>query len=104
MTIRTLTHGVHGTISELPGCTQVAVSHNVWTPLHNRGKGNGQKAHRARLKEMELFGFNYAICTVEYNNAAELKILETNGWKVLDNFLSDKTQHRLIIMGKKLNE
>lgn len=95
--------GVIGEVDTLPGCSQVAVSHGVFTPAHLRGKGNATKANLARTVIMKsYFGYDYALCTVAADNVAQIKIMEKNAWKRLDTFPSSKTNHEVHLYGKVL--
>lgn len=94
--------GVIGEIDNLPGCDQIAVSHNVWLNHNLRGEGRGKNAHKNRLDTMQFLGYNYTICTVDMKNEAQLHILETNGWKKFDEFKSSKTGNTVGIFGRKL--
>lgn len=89
-----------GELTALPGCSQVVVSHGVFVPTHKRGKGVGKKAHKARLAYIQDLGYDYSLCTVDSSNIAQKKILEVNGWKVLDSFVSSKTGHLVLLYGR----
>lgn len=96
---------VFGEVDSLPGCSQIAVSHSVFTPKEFRGTGEGTRA--GRIKDNNLFqfyGYDYALCTVASSNETEKRSLIQRGWKRLDNFMSRKTDHPVEIWGKSLNE
>jgi L-amino acid N-acyltransferase YncA len=101
-TMRTRNNGVVGELDTLPGCTQVVVSHSVFVHKDQRGRGLGKEANANRLVEMRGLGYDYALCTVDKTNVAQLKILEGNGWTRLDSFKSSKTDHTVAIYGKEL--
>lgn len=94
--------GCIGELTTLPGCTQIVVSHSVFLPKNKRGLGKGSKAHSARLAYMEDLGYDYAICTVDATNTAEISILEKNGWNKLSSFLSSKTNHLVLLYGRQI--
>lgn len=72
--------GVYGEIDSLPGCTQVAVSHAVFLPPKERGKGKGTAAHGKRLKMLkEDLGYDYTLCTVDSQNQHQREIMQTHG-------------------------
>ena len=102
--LRTVLNGVVGEISDLPGCPQIAVSHYVFLREGQKGKGQGQRAHRDRLQLMKEAGYDYALCTVIGQNAVERHILEKHGWKPLDSFSSTKTQNSVELWGKPLKD
>lgn len=96
---------VVGEIDTLPGCSQVGVSHSVFIPPDLRGKGLGKKANAIRLGYMqEHLCYDYALCTVDLNNARQVHILIENGWQKLDEFISSKTGHRVALYGRRLND
>lgn len=102
--MRTCTSGVYGEIDSLPGCSQVGVSHAVYVPESLRGAGLGKKANIQRLRYMgSSLGYDYALCTVDAANIAQIKILQDNEWEKLSWFTSSKTGHRVEIWGYKLN-
>ena len=95
--------GVYGEIDTLPGCTQVAISHGVFVPIPKRGQGAGKAAQASRLSVLkEGLGYDYAVCTVNLANAAQLKILTDAGWEHLTSFSSSKTGNNVAIFGRLL--
>lgn len=68
-------------IDPLSGDSDIALMHSVYIPENERGKGIGDVQHKERLIWMRESGFEAAICTVNNNNEAEIKILEKNGWQ-----------------------
>jgi predicted GNAT family acetyltransferase len=95
---------VVGEIDNLPGCSQVAVFHSAFVHPDHRGSGYGAKAHTNRLQYAKHCLYDYTLCTVCSKNAAQIKILEENGWKKLDSFLSTKTGNIVFLYGKNINE
>jgi len=101
--MRMCLEGVYGEIDTLPGCTQVAISHGVFVPIDRRGQGAGKAAQAARLSVLkEGLGYDYAVCTVNLENAAQLSILEDAGWTLLTSFKSTKNGHDVAIFGRQL--
>lgn len=87
-------NGVIGEIDSLPGCTQIAVSHSVYLPVHHRGDGLGTTANTKRKQiAFDELGYDMMICTIDGNNLPQKQILLTNGWKFLNYFVSRKTGH-----------
>lgn len=94
---------VVGEIDSLPGCTQVGVSHSVFLPEAKRGLGLGDHANKMRLDLMrDELGYDYALCTVDVKNTAQLSVLNKNGWVRLSSFSSSKTGNTVAIYGKDL--
>ena len=97
-------HGaVVGEIDNLPGCSQIAVFHSVFTRKDVvKGKGMGKYAHFQRIQEARLLGYDSAICTVDASNSVQLAILAKNGWKEVHEFLSSKTGHTVKLFVRSL--
>lgn len=75
---------VRGEISLFPGFeASLGISHSVYVPLKDCGKGLGTKAHAYRLGVAKYLGFKNLICTVRISNIAQIKILNKFGWKEL---------------------
>lgn len=84
--------GVIGEIDSLPGCTQIAVSHSVYLPVHPRGSGVGKSANSKRKQIVfDELGYDMMICTVDRKNETQRHILIENGWRCVTAFLSRKT-------------
>jgi hypothetical protein len=98
--MRTAWFGVAGEIDTLPGCSQVAVSHSVFAST--RGNGWGSKAHAKRLDYLQELGYNYVLCTVDLSNDTQKCIMAKFNWKLLDQFTSSKTGHKVALYGKVL--
>lgn len=90
---------VHGELTTLPGCTQVVVSHGVFIPKHLKGMGKGKSANKQRKQVAFELGYDYMLCTVDQANKAQVHILESNGWKLLDSFTSSKTENTVLLYG-----
>lgn len=94
--------GVIGEFTSLPGCSQIVVSHGVYVPIVNRGKGAGTSANKKRLALAKELGYDMIVCTVSDENEGQKHVLETNGWECLKTFLSSKTNHNVHLYGKVL--
>ena len=95
-------HGGFYELNPFPGCNQIVVSNHSWIPPEKRGKGFGDKVHKDRLHMINLLGYDYAICTVKMDNIPQIRILEKNGWKLLDNFFNRETGNSVYIYGRKM--
>jgi predicted acetyltransferase len=84
----------------MPGCTQIGVSHGVFS--RERNSGMAVAANRERCKAMLEMGYDYTLCTVDASNIAQVKVLDRNGWKFLSAFKSSKTNHVVHLYGKAL--
>jgi hypothetical protein len=91
-------------IDSLPGCSQIAVSHSAFVKPEARGNGVGGAFHHERLRLMQHnLGYDYAICTVDLANRAQIEILAAENWLTLGSFKSSKTGHFVGIFGKPLD-
>ncbi len=96
--------GIHNfQLDDLPGCSQVAVSHSMFINPKFRGQHRSYRHGEYRIGMMKALGYDYAICTVDSNNVAEIKQLTKNGWSFIVCFTSKKTGHVVRIYGKNLN-
>ena len=100
--MRVVINGTIGEIDTMPGCSQIGISHAVFRPVIKRGKGQGGLAHKGRLTHMEDLGYDYALCTVDMSNEAQLHILKKYGWHQIDEFISSKTGHTVGLFGRPL--
>ncbi len=100
MRIVNSTGRVFGELDSLPGCSQVVVSHAVFKT--GILPGEGKAAHAERLAQMRALGWDYALCTVNIENKAQLAIMKRFQWKRLDGFTSDKTGNAIDLYGKQL--
>lgn len=87
-------------LDNLPGSSQVCVSHSMFVKPEHRGQGLADQEHKDRLAAIKDLGYDYAICTVDKSNAAQVHLLEKNGWTNLDFFWSQKTGHSVGIYGR----
>ena len=91
-------------ISDLPGCSQVAVSHGLFIFPEFRGKGLGHSSMEARLQKIKSLGYDQVICTVEDSNIPQVKCLQKAGWNNIHSFTSSRTGHKLSIYIKNLED
>lgn len=89
-------------LTSLPGNEEVFVSHNSYVVPELRANGFGQAMHKEKLELMSNYGGRYALATVDDENQIQKHIMEKNGWKILDSFLSLCTCHKVLIYGRQL--
>ena len=70
-------------LSFLPGNCRTLVSHAVETSKEHRGKGVGRRMLQLREKCARAAGVTLLMATVKNNNAPEMHLLLTEGWKRL---------------------
>ena len=86
-------------LDPFPGCNQIVISNHSWIAKDKRGKGIGSEEHKNRLEKIDSLGYDYVICTCKESNIPQRKILEKNGWKLLDSFLNRETENRVLLYG-----
>lgn len=97
---RYVTNLSYGSLSTMPGCPQIAISHNAGTKKEIRGTGRGQEAQSERMDIAKKLGYDYIIATVAGGNLAQRAIMSKNGWREFDTFTSSHTGNVIIIYGK----
>jgi hypothetical protein len=95
-------NGVIGEIDNLPGCSQVAVFHSVYSPPDRRQVGFGGAAHKLRIEQARFLGYDAAVCTIDMKNEAQLAILEKNQWDNVLTFKSKKTVNMVGIFVREI--
>lgn len=73
-------------ITSLPGQSQVAVCHSLFVLDHQRGHGHGHSLKASQRHILQALHYDYAICTVAAENAAQIEILRQAGWQKLAEF------------------
>lgn len=91
-------------IDDLPGCSQVAVSHSVFILPKFRKKGLGSYNSKLRMERIENLKYNVAICTVDDSNGVEIATLNRQGWRKVWTFESSKTKHFVGVWMKNFNQ
>lgn len=87
--------GTYGSwqLDDLPGCSQVCVSHSAFILPDKRGGDLGNNYHRVRLIQIKEQKYDAVIATVDERNERQIKILTKFGWTKLRVFKSNKTGH-----------
>lgn len=70
-------------MSFLPGNRRIVVFHDVFIEPSHRGKGIGRKWLRLREEMAREAGCNLLQATVRDDNATEVHLLQTEGWRRL---------------------
>lgn len=90
--------GVIGELTTLPGCSQICVSHGVFLPPSERGRGKGKTANKRRQNIVfNDLGYDVLMCTVDEANKPQINILQNNGWKKSFSFVSRKTGNSVAV-------
>jgi RimJ/RimL family protein N-acetyltransferase len=94
----------HYELNHFPGCNQIVISNHSCIYPKYRGKGLGTQLAREKIQVATDEGFDYMIATVVSTNTAQLKIMEKNGWKLLDTFFNRESGNEVNIFGRRLSE
>lgn len=86
-------------IDSLPSQCQVAICHGFYIKPDNRGQGKANELKQYQNEELNILGYNYAICTVVANNYAQKRVLANNGWMKLTEFYSERQDEDVEIWG-----
>lgn len=89
-------------LTPLPGCHGVLVSHDSHLTEDKRGYGLGDFFHKERLSIAETALRSCMLCTVESNNEVEKHILQKNNWAKVHEFLNKDTNNTVEIWVKNL--
>lgn len=94
----------HYELNNFPGCNQIVISNHSCIYSEHRGKGFGLELAREKISCATEEGFDYMIATVVSTNTAQLKIMEKNGWTLLDTFFNRESGNEVNIFGRRLSE
>lgn len=75
----------HFTLTVMPGNRRVLISSNSTIKTSEQGRGLGRKMLNLREDIAKEAGFNLLLATVRNDNAIEIHLLETSGWKRFTN-------------------
>jgi GNAT superfamily N-acetyltransferase len=90
-------------IDEIPSQVQVAACHGFYVREGLRGQGLAKRLHVQQIMDMELLGYDYALCTVTGDNIPQRKALEATGWKKLDEFYNTRASQLTQIWGRPID-
>jgi GNAT superfamily N-acetyltransferase len=91
-------------LSTLPGCAQVCVSHAAFVLPEHRGKGIGQQDHQERLNLVKDLKYDLVLCTVHSANLTQKHILGKNGWTKLTEFKNSNNGHLVELWCRHMKE
>ena len=97
---RIVIHGVGAfEVTPLPGQPQVAHCHALFVLPENRGKGLGKVLKAAQNKYLQDHMFDYAICTVRWDNEAQKHILKQAEWEYQAMFFDRRQDCHVEVWG-----
>ena len=89
-------------LSELPGCCGVVVSHGTWIIAGYRNKGLGTLLADIKIEIAKYWGYTIMLCTDIAGNTPQRKILDSNNWKTIGSFINKRTGNDINIDVKHL--
>lgn len=84
-------------LSELPGCCGILVSHNAHVCQEYRGRGVGTLLNELRIHMAHKFRYSILLCTTDIYNKAENKVLDRNKWKSIQKFKNERTGNSISV-------
>lgn len=73
-------------LDSLPGQCQVAICHSFFITEAQRGRGKGKALKQSQRRVLRQLHYDFGVCTVSANNAAQKRVLEAAGWTKLAEF------------------
>jgi GNAT superfamily N-acetyltransferase len=90
-------------IEPMPSQVQVAICHGFYVREELRGQGLAKRLHVQQIMDMELMGYDYALCTVTGDNVPQRKALEATGWTKLSEFRNSRVGQITQTWGRPIN-
>ena len=94
----------HYELNSFPGCNQIVVSNHSCIYDEYRGMGLGKRLADEKIEKAKSEGYDYMIAIVVSTNEPQLRIMEKNGWKLLDGFNNRESGNEVHIFGRRLSE
>lgn len=89
-------------LTQLPGCCGILVSHSSCIGSEFRKKGLGNLLHELRIELAKLNGYTILLCTDVVGNVHQKKILDKFGWESIFQFRNKRTNNWVEISVKDL--
>jgi len=91
-------------LTMFPGNCGIVVSHNTYVASHLRGLGIATALQPIKETIARSGGFSYIMATIIADNIIQSKILPRFGWKILWEFINQRTTNKCIMWIKPLEE
>jgi hypothetical protein len=88
------------TLTQMINCCGIVVSTRTEVGKSYRRKGVSGKFQIIKEQVSKLLGYSMMLSTVLENNEAEIKSIESAGWKCVDKFKNSRTQNKIRIYTK----
>lgn len=86
-------------IDPVPSQPQMAHCHGFFVKHDMRGRGHGLALKAQQMKILRNLGYDFATCTVDGSNAAQIAILQKSGWRLLAEFANSKSGGKTQLWG-----
>lgn len=90
-------------LSFLPGCKGILVSHAMFVEPAYRGQGIGHKLQEIKARIARDLGASVLLCTAADLNEAERHLLSKSLWGQILSFFNRRTGHQIGIYVRRLN-
>lgn len=86
-------------IEPAPSQPQMAHCHGFFVRYGMRGRGHGHVLKELQMQMLKRLGYDFATCTVDAGNAAQITILQQSGWRMLAEFANSKSGGKTQLWG-----
>lgn len=89
-------------LTQMPGCCGLLISHNTWVDSMYRGKGIAQFLQDIKESIAVEAGYSQLICTANNKERAQLHILGKNHWESVVEFHNKRSGNAVYIYVKDI--
>lgn len=86
-------------IDPVPSQPQMAHCHGFFVKHNMRRRGHGGILKELQMQTLKRLGYNFATCSVDAQNQAQIKILHQAGWRLLAEFANSKSGGKTQLWG-----
>lgn len=86
-------------IIEMPNQPNVAICYDFTIYPEFRGQKASHSLKEHQMETLKRQGFTSAICTTQFSNHAQNKVLEKAQWNILSSFIDQRTNSNALIWG-----
>ncbi len=86
-------------IDPVPSQTQIAHCHGFFVKHNMRRRGHGSILKELQMQVLKRLGYDFATCTVDSENKAQITILQQAGWRLLAEFANSKSGGKTQLWG-----
>lgn len=86
-------------IDPVPSQPQMAHCHGFFVKHNMRRRGHGSILKELQMQVLKRLGYDFATCTVDSENQAQITILQQAGWRMLAEFANSKSGGKTQLWG-----